>query len=110
MIGRVGARQPTYGPLHTLVPQSQAEAWIEQLLPEPLPVSEKAFCLMLLARKTGDRYRDISEKCREQVLRWLQMENVSESTIRLVQAASELSEEQRAQVLGDTLPLGLRIL
>ncbi len=45
----------------------------------------------------------------EQVLRWLQMQKASESTIRLVQTASELSEEHRAEVLGNTLPLGHRV-
>ncbi len=60
-LGRLGARVPMYGPANQLLQVSQVESWIESIQAGPFADGDKAFALMQLARRTGDRYRDVSE-------------------------------------------------
>src|SRR6185503_5120132 len=70
-LGRLGARVPMYGPLNTVVPAEQVDRWLGSLFDSKLPPAALAFSVMQMARRTGDRYRDLSESRRERVLAWL---------------------------------------
>ena len=80
-LGRLGTRVPVYGPLNTLVPVDIVETWTQRLLAldaDPafvrrvgeLPPSA-IFVGVQLTRRTGDRYRDVSDKLRNAVQQWL---------------------------------------
>lgn len=109
VIGRVGARVPMYGPIHQLIPISQVESWIESIIDLPVSSSDLGFALLLLARRTGDRYRDLSDAARQRVLTWMEKNEVAEGTIQLVREVGELSDQQRSSMAGEALPLGLRL-
>jgi len=107
-LGRLGQRQPQYGPLNHVVPQSEAEKWCETIMEadvqEPTPLA-----LMQLSRRTEDRYRDLSDECRAQVADWLEKHAASAHLIELVQSGGTLAEEERDKVFGEALPKGLRL-
>jgi hypothetical protein len=106
-LGRLGQRQPLYGPLNTVVPEADAGKWCKALLdldaPEPLHLA-----LMQLARKTGDRYRDLDSALRDRVANWLSEIKAASHLIELVTKGGTLAEEERDQVFGEALPKGLR--
>jgi hypothetical protein len=106
-IGRLGARVPTYGPLHLLIAAEVVEKWILQMLELSTDLPELAFALMQLSRKTGDRYRDISEPVRQAVLKSFEERRVSLGYSKIVSEGGRLSSEQQAVSLGETLPHGL---
>ena len=61
-LGRLGARVPVYGPLNRIVPPEVAWQWLEALMRQRPVDPTDPLAAMQLARRTGDRYRDVSEK------------------------------------------------
>ena len=108
-LARIGARQPVYGLLNDVVPREKVEQWLESLLAFHDHDQVLPFALMQLARKTDDRYRDISDDLREQVLAALGELEASRSVLQVVSEGGALDAQQQQQVFGDTLPHGLRI-
>jgi hypothetical protein len=109
-LGRVGARQPVYGPLNTVVASDIAAQWLDRVLrlegSDPL----ESFAVMELARKTDDRYRDIDDATRSQVLKWMDRVQAPKPFRRLVREAGTLDTADQGLVFGESLPQGLRIL
>ena len=107
-LGRVGARAPVYGSGHRTVPPEQAEAWLDLLLArDPGQSDGTLFAMAQLSRLTGDRSRDIGETARARALDALGKAQAPEAWLKLVTEAVELTRDDEARVLGDTLPVGL---
>ena len=66
--------------------------------------------LMQICRKTGDRYRDVSEKLRIEVLEWLKARQAPAHFLQLVAEGGELEAAEQGMVFGESLPQGLRLL
>jgi hypothetical protein len=64
---------------------------------------------MQLARRTGDRYRDVPEKIRDRVVGRLEVDSAPRHFAQLVAVGGELAEEEQGLVFGDSLPRGLSI-
>jgi hypothetical protein len=114
-VGRIGTRVPLYGPLNTVVPPETAAAWIRRLLdacggdPPAAGTPAAPLAVMQLARRTGDRYRDIPEKPRDAALRWLTAEHAPAHFLELVRNGGRLDHEEQGMVFGESLPKGLRL-
>ena len=63
-----------------------------------------------LARVASDRARDLDESLREEVLARLTELGADETALRPVREYHELETAQQVQALGDSLPIGLRLL
>jgi hypothetical protein len=111
---RLGARALIYGPLNTVVHHQVVETWLDAILPfEPGNDNEKlawAFCLSQLARRTGQRALDINDSHQRSVLTVLHGLNIPDHWVRMVEEVSELEREEQGQMLGDALPIGLRLV
>lgn len=112
-LGRLGCRWPSHGPWNTVVSPSVAEQWIDLLLPHvpETPADCQAWMLALaqLARKTDHRGLDISDGHRKSVMIGLKSAGASAEMMRMVEEATDIGQEQTGRILGDTLPLGLRL-
>jgi hypothetical protein len=106
-LSRLGAREPLYGPVDRVVSPEEASRWIEALLDlewkNPKPV---AAALAQLARKTGDRARDIEEDLRQRVVAYLTRHDIT-APIRYVTQAVALGEQDKTTVFGESLPSGI---
>jgi hypothetical protein len=113
---RLGARVLLYGPLNAVVHHQVVEGWLDALLAfEPGSDGERqawAFCLAQLARRTGQRALDVDEGHRQGVLAALRgpAGPVPEHWVKMVEEVTELEREEQGQMLGDALPVGLRLL
>jgi molecular chaperone DnaK (HSP70) len=111
---RLGARSLLYGPLNAVVHHQVVEGWIDAIASfEPGNQSETlawAFCLSQLARRTGQRALDVDESHHKTVLSALKPLNVPEHWKRMVEEVTELEREEQGQILGDSLPIGLRLV
>ena len=111
---RLGARALLYGPLNTVVHHQVVESWLDSLASfAPGHQSEKlawAFCLAQLARRTGQRALDIDDSHRKTVIAALQPVDVPQHWKRMVEEVIELEAEEQGQMLGDALPIGLRLV
>ncbi len=107
-LGRLGARVPVHGASHRVVPPETATAWVEVLLKlNPKQHEGAAFALTQLARRTGDRSRDLDEAVRTRVLAALT--GAPESWRTSVAEVIHLNQADEARALGDTLPVGLTL-
>jgi molecular chaperone DnaK (HSP70) len=108
-LGRIGTRVPVYGPLNTLVPTDVVADWIQQLQRVRDPADADVLAVMQMARRTGDRYRDLDDKSARDVLDWMQAVNAPEHYRQLVGEGGTLDQEEQSRVFGEALPKGLRI-
>ncbi|MCC9601194.1 hsp70 family protein [Stieleria sp. JC731] len=108
-IGRLGSRQPAYGPLNSTVPVSKAESWIKRLIEIDLNESELPLTLAQLGRVTGDRYRDLSEDVRGDAARYLERRDAESHYVKLLREGGQLDRDEQSAVFGDTLPLGIQL-
>jgi hypothetical protein len=111
---RIGARGLLYGPMNTVIHPDTAQGWLDQLVGfVPASESERlawCFCLAQLARRTGQRALDVDEAHQQKVLEVLKAQKVPEHWVTMVEEVSELEGEEQAQMLGEALPVGLRLV
>ncbi len=109
-IGRIGARVPLYASVHHVVPPTVAEIWIELLLRQDwASITTAAYAAVQLARVTGDRARDVSQKTRTEVSARLEAISARPEWVRAVRELVEVDDDDRVSMLGENLPLGLRL-
>ena len=107
---RIGARALIHGPANCVVRREVAERWVAQLLrgewrnPESL-----GFALVQLARCTGDRSRDLDEDLRRKVAERLVSLPSGERWAKQVLEVVALETKEQAQILDESLPVGLQI-
>jgi hypothetical protein len=111
---RLGARSLIYGPLNAVVHPQVVATWLDAVVGfEPGNKSEAmawAFCLAQLARLTGQRALDVDDSRRKTVLTALRGQEIPRHWARMVEDVSELEHDEQGQMLGDSLPIGLRLL
>lgn len=110
---RLGARVLLYGPMNSLLHPQTVEHWLRELLQfEPSSEHERlgwAFCLAQLARRSGLRAVDISDESREPVAKLLRTMTVPAAWPQMVESVVESVSDDRTQMFGDSLPIGLRL-
>jgi hypothetical protein len=110
-LARVGARQSLQSSAHEVATIEAAERWLESLLRLDWKRIEPAgFAAAHIARKTGDRSRDIGEQLREQVLQKLTASGAPSSWGAMVREMVELDQASTTRMFGDALPPGLKLL
>jgi hypothetical protein len=113
-LGRLGARVPLYGPANTVVRKETAERWAHMLLDHAFDAGRETgdaiFALAQLSRVANDRTRDLEYALRETVLKRLIDLGADENELRPVREYHELESAQQLQALGDSLPIGLRLV
>ncbi len=108
-LGRLGQRVPLYGPLNTLVSVEIASRWLDAILNVPDDQPMALLAAMQLARRTGDRHRDLADSNRQDVIEWLQENDAAEHLVQLVATGGTLVDEEQQIVFGESLPAGLLI-
>jgi hypothetical protein len=107
----LGTRVPVYGSAHDVVPTTAAAVWLEQVLAlDWRTVAPAAFAATLLARRSGDRERDMDEALRQRVMQRLRATKAPQSWVRMVEETAELDEADAGRVFGEALPPGLRLI
>lgn len=110
-LGRIGARVPLYGSAHNTVPQGVIGEWLEALFAlDWRAIKPAGLAATLLARKSGDRQRDLNSTLRTQVAERLRAAKGPASWLKMVQETVELDVADEQRVFGETLPPGLRLL
>jgi molecular chaperone DnaK (HSP70) len=110
-LGRLGARVPAYASAHHVVSPHAVERWLDHLLREKWDlVPTAAHAAVQLARRTGDRARDVNERVRRDVEQRLAALGADEAWVRAVRDVVPVEESERASFFGDALPPGLRLV
>jgi hypothetical protein len=110
-IGRLGARVPAYASVHHVVSPGVAERWIDHLMREKWDSVPTAIAAAVaLARKTGDRARDVSDATTREVEKRLIALGAKSEQVRAVREVVTVDATERAEFFGDALPIGLRLV
>lgn len=111
---RIGSRVPLYGPLNTVLHPEVIQKWLDQLFQfEPAHQSsttEWAFCLSQFARRSGQRAIDVDEGHQLRALSVLKDLEIPQAWVQCVEEVVEVESEEKAQLFGDSLPIGLRLV
>ncbi|MDP2340035.1 MAG: Hsp70 family protein [Deltaproteobacteria bacterium] len=109
-LGRLAARVPLAGSTHDVVDKEVAARFCERILEHDLKTADgAAFALAQIARRTGDRARDVDAAVREKVVGRLEKAGVNASWIQMVRDVVTLSADDEAAAFGEALPVGLRL-
>ncbi len=110
-IGRLGARVPAYASVHHVVQPLVAERWVDHLLREKWDAVPTAVpAAVALARKTGDRARDVGDRVAREVEKRLTAAGAKPEQVRAVREVVPVEESDRAAFFSDALPIGLRLV
>ena len=109
-LGRLGARVPVAGAAHRAVPPEVASEWLARLLALDFSAADDApFAIAQIARRSGDRARDLDEPTRERAAALLERSAAPEDWARSIREARALGEKDEQRVFGEALPLGLHL-
>ena len=108
-LARLGARVPAYGPPNAVVDVEVVETWLERAMAVREGRKALVFAVMQMARRTGDRFRDVSAATRARALEWLEAVGAPDHYLELVRSGGELETGEERLVFGDSLPRGLLI-
>ncbi len=110
-VGRLGARVPFYGSSHQVVPRDVAAAWLQPLFSLDWKVVGPApLAATLIARRSGDRERDLEPELRDKVVARLHGAGAPVTWIHMVEEIAELDNADEQRIFGDSLPPGLRLI
>lgn len=107
-LSRIGARQLLYGPADRVIPPAEAAVWITHLLgqtwPNPKPV---AAAITQLARRTGDRTRDLEKAVIDRVLAFLVPAEDFADQRRYLTEVIPMAKQEEGAIFGESLPSGI---
>lgn len=106
-VSRIGARELLYGPVDRVVPPEEVSRWIDILLQTEWNNSRPAGrALAQMARKTGDRARDVKPELIGRIIAWMNHHAPAEET-RFLLEVHPLVQEEKNSLFGEALPSGI---
>jgi molecular chaperone DnaK (HSP70) len=106
-LSRIGARELLYGSTDRVIPPEEVESWIEKILEKKgYNQNFAAKALIQMARKTGDRSRDINPKLVDKVMEWLLEKDMLDDTAKCLTEVIPMASEEKTDVFGEALPSG----
>jgi hypothetical protein len=109
-LGRLGARIPLYGPPHCVVAAEIAGGWLKALLDLSPFTAITGSAIVLIARRTNDRSRDIDDAIREQAISRLMALGMAEESIQLLSKYVPPERADAVRSFGEALPPGLQVV
>ncbi|MEM1226190.1 MAG: Hsp70 family protein [Planctomycetota bacterium] len=115
-LGRLASRVPAYGPVNLVLSPSHATDVVSRVLrrsswtedsDESLAVTSLA--MTQISRRCHDRFRDLPDSIRYDVVQWLEDHQARAHLKTLVTDGGTFDRDEQASVLGDSLPLGITI-
>ena len=107
-LSRLAARDLLYGTADRTIPPAEAFRWIEQLMGyDGSNPNQLGRSISQMARKTGDRARDLDEEMQTRVLDWMENRNVAAEMIRRVKEIMPLASQDQDAIFGESLPQGI---
>jgi len=107
-LSRLAARDLLYGTADRTIPPAEAYRWIEQLMGySGTNFNPTGRTISQIARKTGDRARDIDEEMRSHVLDWMESRQLADDMKRRVREIMPLAAHDQNAIFGESLPQGI---
>ncbi len=107
-LSRLGARELLYGSVDRVIPPTEVSRWIRQMIKKPWkPNDPIAAMCVALARKTGDRTRDLDDETILELLDYMNNQGVSSQMKTQVTKKVGIDMKEKSVQFGERLPAGL---
>jgi molecular chaperone DnaK (HSP70) len=107
-LARLGARELLYGPADRVIPPQEAAEWIEVLLNRQWTDTRAVGgAIVQMARKTGDRTRDVAPPVTARILEWMSPCADLADQRRYLEEVIPLARREEQTLFGDSLPSGI---
>jgi hypothetical protein len=107
-LSRIGARELLYGPSDRVVPPKETQRWVEAIMRQqwknPKPV---AAAVAQIARRTGDRTRDLDEALIKEILAWLAQFDNCQADLKYLKDVIPVAKQEESVLFGESLPAGI---
>ncbi|NLF25795.1 MAG: Hsp70 family protein [Deltaproteobacteria bacterium] len=111
-LGRLASRVPLYAGTDCVIEPAQVESWFSEIAKldwnRPLYRNLNA-AFAQACRLTGDRARDISAACRDQVAKKIKASRGTKKQLEVLTHTLTFSSADQSRLFGDALPAGLRL-
>ncbi len=102
-LGRLGGRDLFHGPTNQVLPATTAARWVDLLAKAP----HAAETMALLARRTGDSYRDLPPASAAVARRAIEGHKDAERLLAILEGKAARDSETLSRIFGEELPSGL---
>ncbi len=107
-ISRFGARTLLYGPADRVVGPEEVSQWIDSIMKinwgNSRPVG---IALAQMARRTGDRTRDVDEQMILHIVQWMNQDKFFIPHQRYLKQIVPMEKQEESAIFGESLPAGL---
>ncbi|MEM6978721.1 MAG: Hsp70 family protein [Planctomycetota bacterium] len=113
-MGRLASRVPVYGPLHLVMDIDRSTKAAQTLMQVDAADDERlrsavGLSLVQIGRRCDDRFRDLSNQDRNDIMQWLRHHEARPHWMTMVEHGGQFDDEEQASVVGDSLPLGITL-
>jgi len=108
-LSRIGARELLYGSADRVIPPEEAAAWIDVMLSHGDGGNPKnaVTAVAQMARKTGDRVRDLDKSVIERIIEWMSGYDFSAPHIKTLKEIVPIAKQDENAIFGESLPSGI---
>ena len=107
-LSRLGARELLYGPADRVIARSKISQLIERIIKQDWRNNKPVMsAITQIARKTGDRKRDIEEHLHLSVIEWMTSNDAAPSLMKCLTEITAVSQNEEQVIFGESLPLGI---
>ena len=109
-LSRIGAREMLYGSVDRVVPPKEVSIWIKKLVKNTTGrAADRAVIAALagMARKTGDRTRDIDQDLREFLIEQFEKSSAGQEYLNMVKKETAIESIEEQKLFGESLPRGI---
>jgi len=110
VLARLGARRAFRAPADRVVPAATVVAWVDSLIAAKTDDRMRLFALSRLAAHTGDRHLDLPDDTVARVRDSLAAHDAPAAWRKHLDAATDDNRDDQKRLLGDALPLGLKLI
>ncbi|MBU2488229.1 MAG: hsp70 family protein [Proteobacteria bacterium] len=107
-LSRLGARGLLYGPLDRVIPAQEAQEWVSRVMKSDWKNAKPAAqAVAHMARRTGDRKRDLEDVFLNRVADWLSTWDFATEWKRMVSEVIPMDRRDEDAMFGEALPSGI---
>ena len=107
-LGRLGARELLYGSADRVVPPSEVVRWVRRIMRQNWKIQDPVQSLVAeIARKTGDRTRDVDSDTIAEITQWLEKTGADAALIKKMVEKTKMALKEKNAQFGERLPAGL---
>lgn len=109
-LARIGARELLYGPVDRVIPPAEARKWIENILDRQWRQAKPVVnALVQMARKTGDRTRDLDQQLVARLIDWISPHAELADQSRYLLDVVPIARQEEQTLFGESLPAGITL-